>query len=59
MSFSRWLPPLEHGWDADVIVAQDAAYRRSDLLALDDLETLVRDESSSSARCSPGEGGGS
>ena len=44
MSFSRWLPPLEHGWDADVIVAQDAAYRRSDLLALDDLETLFENE---------------
>ena len=44
MSFSRWIPPLARGWDADVIIAHNAAYRRYDLLALDGLETLFESE---------------
>ena len=44
MSFSRWIPPLARGWDAEVIMAHNAAYRRDDLLALDGLETLLESE---------------
>ena len=45
MSFSRWMPPLDHGWDSDVIMAHNTAYRRADVLELDDdLDTLLESE---------------
>jgi glycosyltransferase involved in cell wall biosynthesis len=34
MNYSRWLPPLTHAWNTDLIVGHNAAYRTVDLLGL-------------------------
>ena len=45
MNYVRWLPPLDEGWDAEVIVGHNAAYRPADLLAFgDELDVLLASE---------------
>ncbi len=45
MNYVRWLPPLREGWDADVIVGHNAAYRTDDLLAFGaELDELLSSE---------------
>ncbi len=45
MNYVRWLPPLDEGWDAEVIVGHNAAYRTADLLAFgDELDVLLASE---------------
>lgn len=45
MNYARWLPPLTQGWNADVIVGHNAAYRTADLVELGDrLDVLLGSE---------------
>ena len=44
MSFWRWSPPLERGWDADMVNSHNAVYRRAEIVELDDLDALMESE---------------
>ncbi len=44
MSFWRWSPPLERGWDADMVNSHNAVYRRDEIVELDDLDALMESE---------------
>jgi hypothetical protein len=44
MSFWRWSPPLERGWDADMVNSHNAVYRRAEIIGLDDLDALMESE---------------